>query len=102
MPEHDSIMRVAGAGVLTLAALACAAGVAEALRRGLGRGRGRRVRAVEHRAAVPRPARHPDRRIAAIPGQRRTGPRAESVPLTPQERDAFAGLVRRFHEGGRA
>ncbi|MFI9823959.1 hypothetical protein ACIHFC_26335 [Streptomyces sp. NPDC052013] len=98
MPEHDSILRVTGLGALALAAIACAAGVAGLLRRGLGRGR--RVRAVEPEAAVPRPVRHTGRRIAAIPGQRRTGPRAEAVRLTPEERDAFAGLVRRFGEGG--
>ncbi|NJP51275.1 hypothetical protein HCJ93_14625 [Streptomyces sp. SBST2-5] len=104
MPEHVSISRgVAGAGLLALAALACTAGLAAVRRRGQARrsGRGRRGRAVQYAAAAPQPVRRTVPGIPAIPGQRRTGPRTEAVRLTPEERDAFAGLVRRFRDGGR-
>ncbi|MFE1453694.1 hypothetical protein ACFW7K_00985 [Streptomyces sp. NPDC058735] len=37
--------------------------------------------------------------LPALPQQRQTGPRSESVELTLEERDAFAQLVRRL--GGR-
>ncbi|MFE9774888.1 hypothetical protein ACFYOV_25085 [Streptomyces sp. NPDC005931] len=95
MPRHDTMSRVTGAALLTLVAVACVAGLADALRRG----RGRRVRelARERTGAVKR---HGKRRAPAIPAQRRMGPRAESVRLTAAEREAFAGLVRRFGEGG--
>ncbi|MGC3002098.1 hypothetical protein ACPF8X_27910 [Streptomyces sp. G35A] len=115
MPEHDTIRRAMGATALTLVAVACAAGLARTLRRGHGLRCGRPVR--EHARAlaeaVRRHARHetpadpahsatatPARPPApAIPGQRQTGPRAETVRLTPAERAAFAGLVRRLTEG---
>ncbi|MFJ7334838.1 hypothetical protein ACIQU3_14385 [Streptomyces sp. NPDC101110] len=42
------------------------------------------------------PEGHP---LPALPQQRQTGSRSESVELTAEERDAFADLVRRF--GGR-
>ncbi|GAB3173564.1 hypothetical protein GCM10027162_17770 [Streptomyces incanus] len=38
--------------------------------------------------------------LRTIPRQRRTGPQAEQVRLTPAEREAFTVLVRRF-TGGR-
>ncbi|MFH8660853.1 hypothetical protein [Streptomyces afghaniensis] len=34
--------------------------------------------------------------LPALPQQRQTGPRSESAELTPEERDAFAELVRRL------
>ncbi|MEU3851910.1 hypothetical protein [Streptomyces sp. NPDC029554] len=37
--------------------------------------------------------------LPALPQQRQTGSRAESVELTPEERDAFAALVRHLAEG---
>ncbi|WP_079105165.1 hypothetical protein [Streptomyces prasinopilosus] len=46
------------------------------------------------------PAPREVRALRTIPRQRRTGPEAESVRLTPAEREAFAVLVRRF-AGGR-
>ncbi|GAA3499910.1 hypothetical protein GCM10019016_070150 [Streptomyces prasinosporus] len=114
MPERDTISRTTGATALTLAALACAVGLAEALRRGLGRrsGSGRRTRECERVEAVRRHGRPGGTTAAAtaatspvpatpvIPRQRQTGPRAEAVRLTAAERDAFAVLVRRFGEGG--
>ncbi|WP_081240675.1 hypothetical protein [Streptomyces viridosporus] len=105
MSEHDAILRVTGAAALTLVAVACTAGLAEALRRG----RGRRTRERERAEAVRRHGRHGSHGsmpvpavpvIPVIPRQRQTGPCAEAVRLTPAERDAFAGLVRRFGEGG--
>ncbi|GAA1433747.1 hypothetical protein GCM10009601_56960 [Streptomyces thermospinosisporus] len=94
---------MAGAGLLALAALACTAGLVAAWRRGLARrsGRGRRGRAVQYAAAAPQSVRHTGPGIPVIPGQRLTGPRAEAVRLTSEERDDFAGLVRRFRDGGR-
>ncbi|GAA0654177.1 hypothetical protein GCM10009535_35990 [Streptomyces thermocarboxydovorans] len=94
---------MAGAGLLALVALACTAGLVAVWRRGLGRrsGRGRRGRAVQYAAAAPQRVRHTGPGMPVIPGQRRTGPLAEAVRLTPEERDAFAGLVRRFRGGGR-
>lgn len=92
MPEDTTLSRTTGTAVLALAAVVCAAGLADVLRRRRGRTR------------VPRPA-EPDRRHTfygspAIPLQRRTGPHAEAVQLTPAERDAFAVLVRRLSEDG--
>ncbi|MEV6179749.1 hypothetical protein [Streptomyces sp. NPDC052015] len=34
--------------------------------------------------------------LAAVPRQRQVGPHREAVELTPEERAAFAGLVRRL------
>jgi hypothetical protein len=36
--------------------------------------------------------------LRALPRQRQSGPVAESVELTPEERAAFAGLVRQFSD----
>ncbi|WP_159038872.1 hypothetical protein [Streptomyces sp. NRRL B-1140] len=42
-------------------------------------------------------SRRPDgHRLPALPQQRQTGSRSESVELTAEERDAFAELVRRL------
>ncbi|CAM5742298.1 hypothetical protein STAFG_3516 [Streptomyces afghaniensis 772] len=38
--------------------------------------------------------------LPALPQQRQTGPRSESAELTPEERDAFAELVRRLGDKG--
>ncbi|GAB2791507.1 hypothetical protein GCM10027073_24660 [Streptomyces chlorus] len=139
MPEHDSILRVTGATVLTLVAVACTVGLAGVLRRdrrrvrGSGVGLRTRMRTLARAGAQwgpggpgrrdedvgPRPHQkshrkpHPESKpgrdvpgpqeppaLRTIPRQRRTGPRAEQVRLTPAEREAFAVLVRRF-TGGR-
>ncbi|MGW7261960.1 hypothetical protein [Streptomyces sp. NPDC054842] len=79
MPEHVSNLQPAGASVLALAAVIGVVGLVRLLRR-------------SRSAAAPRPV----GTLRAVPGQRRSGPGAESVELTPQERAAFAGLVRQF------
>ncbi|MET7296513.1 hypothetical protein ABZS79_31140 [Streptomyces griseoloalbus] len=94
MREHETISRTAGATVLTLVAVVCAAGLADVLRRRRGRIRER----ARGRSETAR--RHTPHGIPTIPRQRRTGPAAEAVHLTDAERDAFAGLVRRLSEGG--
>ncbi|MFI2379023.1 hypothetical protein ACH5AO_28810 [Streptomyces sp. NPDC018964] len=93
MPEYTTLSRTTGATVLTLVAMACAAGLADALRRRRGR---MREHTREHPEAAPR---HTPHGTPVIPRQRRTGPPAETVRLTPAERDAFAVLVRRLSEG---
>ncbi|MET9151017.1 hypothetical protein ABZX82_07080 [Streptomyces griseoflavus] len=92
MSEHETSPRTTGATVLTLVAVACAAGLADVLRR-----RRERKREPEH---VEEPRAHTPHGIPTIPRQRRDGPGAEAVRLTDAERDAFAGLVRRFGEPG--
>ncbi|KES06205.1 hypothetical protein BU52_15845 [Streptomyces toyocaensis] len=92
MPEHTTLSRTTGATVLTLVAVACAAGLADVLRR-------RRVR-TRARGPVETGERHTPHGTPTIPRQRRTGPHAEAVRLTDAERDAFAVLVRRLSEGG--
>ncbi|PWI08299.1 hypothetical protein DIZ27_22910 [Streptomyces sp. NWU339] len=110
MPEHDSILRMAGTAVLTVMAVACTVGLAGVLRRGRERGRGGDVHPWQGPEPEPRlssgsapeyaaPAGQALRALRAIPRQRRTGPRAEEVRLTPAEREAFAVLVRRLAEG---
>ncbi|MEV5428540.1 hypothetical protein [Streptomyces sp. NPDC052701] len=81
MSERDSILRLTGTALLTLAAGAWAVGLVRVLRRG---------RAEASWPTAPR--------LDALPEQRRTGPDLEAVELTPAERAAFAGLVRRLGE----
>lgn len=95
MSEDKTLSRTAGATVVTLVAVACAAGLADALRR-----RRERTRARTPDHSGPPAPRHTAHSTPAIPRQRRTGPHVEAVPLTDAERDAFAVLVRRFGEGG--
>ncbi|MCP9992163.1 PTS fructose transporter subunit IIC [Streptomyces albogriseolus] len=96
MAEHETQSRTTGATVLTLVVVACAAGLADALRR---RVRLRR-RAHHHAGAEPTPAHtHTHHGTPTVPRQRATGPSVETVRLTEAERDAFAVLVRRLSEG---
>lgn len=108
MPEHDSILRVAGAAVLTVVAVACTVGLAGVLWRE--RGRGGEIHPWQGPEPGPGPRSGPTpgyaapagqalRALRAIPRQRRTGPWAEEVRLTPAEREAFAMLVRRLADG---
>ncbi|MEV5935574.1 hypothetical protein ACIQCD_26690 [Streptomyces sp. NPDC093250] len=91
MPEYKTLSRTTGATVLTLVAMACAAGLADVLRRRRGR---------THAPGTPEAdERHTPHGAPTIPRQRETGPLAEAVRLTPAERDAFAVLVRRLSEG---
>ncbi|GAA3200234.1 hypothetical protein GCM10010451_58440 [Streptomyces virens] len=93
MREHETISRTAGATVLVLVAAVCAAGLADVLRRRRGRTR-ERLRG----GFAPAPP-HTPHGSPTIPRQQRTSPQEETVHLTAAERDAFAGLVRRFTEG---
>jgi hypothetical protein len=86
MPEHVSILQWAGVAVLAVAAVAWVTGLTRAVRRG---GIG---------ATTADPRRAPTA-LTALPRQRQAGPDRESVELTPAERDAFAGLVRRLADG---
>ncbi|MFD8255335.1 hypothetical protein [Streptomyces werraensis] len=96
MAEHETLSRTTGATVVTLVVVACAAGLADALRR---RVRLRR-RTRHHAGPEPAPAHtHIHHGAPTIPRQRATGPSAETVRLTEAERDAFAVLVRRLSEG---
>lgn len=88
MPEHVSILQLAGVAALALAAVISVIGLVRLLRGGGGGGRDRCEAAVER----------PGRALRAIPRQRQSGPDTESVELSPQERAAFAGLVRQFSE----
>ncbi|MGW6144451.1 hypothetical protein, partial [Streptomyces sp. NPDC055140] len=73
MPEHVSIFLQMGVAFLAVATVVWVVGL---------------VRLVRHVGwGTERP-------LASLPGQ--GGPALESVPLTPDERDAFAGLVRQF------
>ncbi|MFG2307692.1 hypothetical protein ACGFS9_03220 [Streptomyces sp. NPDC048566] len=81
MPEHVSILQSAGVAFLALAAVVWVLGLARLLRGGP--------------SATMAPT--PGEALRGLPGQRR-GPDAESVELTPEERAAFARLVRRFSD----
>ncbi|MGW0825175.1 hypothetical protein [Streptomyces sp. NPDC002845] len=82
MPEHVSILQVVGVVALAAAAAIWVAVLVRILRRDsdLHRRRFAALRALPHQ-------------------RRRSAPHVESVELTPAERDAFAGLVRRLSEG---
>ncbi|MER5535471.1 hypothetical protein [Streptomyces mirabilis] len=82
MPEHVSILQLMGVAVLALATVIWVVGLSRLLRRA-------RTEAV---------VRHHGQVLRAIPRQRRSGPAAETVELTPEERAAFAGLVRQFSD----
>ncbi|MEW2247045.1 MULTISPECIES: hypothetical protein [unclassified Streptomyces] len=85
MPEPYSILQAAGMAVLALAGVAWLIGITRMLRRA-------RAEAIAWHAAQ-------DTALSALPGPREVGPRLEAVELTPAERDAFAGLVRRLNNG---
>ncbi|KUO18698.1 hypothetical protein [Streptomyces dysideae] len=82
MPEHVSIPQLLGVAVLVLATVVWVVGLTRVLRR-----------------SRPGPARWPT--DPALPRQRQAAPPRESVPLTPAEQDAFAGLVRQLGDSGR-
>ncbi|WP_225838175.1 hypothetical protein [Streptomyces sp. NK08204] len=80
MSEHAATLQLIGVTVLAVTAVAWAVILTSLLRRTGGVLSGRRP-------AAPLPA---------LPRQSRVGPPLESVELTPAERAAFAGLVRRL------
>ncbi|MEV6055902.1 hypothetical protein [Streptomyces sp. NPDC052107] len=80
MPEQVATLQLAGAAVLTLAGVAWAIVVVRLLRRF-------RKEALRELPAA---------RLPFLPTQRQAGPAWEKVELTPAERDAFAGLIRRL------
>ncbi|MER5944725.1 MULTISPECIES: hypothetical protein [unclassified Streptomyces] len=79
MPEHVSILQQIGLAALALVTVAWVVGLV------------RLVRVVA--VAPPEPPRRLP--LGALPGQAQA-PAVESVPLTADEQDAFAGLVRQF------
>ncbi|MFH0521588.1 hypothetical protein ACHBTE_30945 [Streptomyces sp. M41] len=83
MPEHVSFLQLLGPVVLALAAVLWVMGLVRLLR-------GSRPDAT---------ARYAGPALSALPNQRQTPPDREAVELTPAERDAFAGLVRRLSDG---
>ncbi|MCX5090860.1 hypothetical protein OOK36_18540 [Streptomyces sp. NBC_00365] len=82
MPEHVPILQLMGVAVLTLATVIWVVGLSRLLRR----------------ARAGAAVRHHEQVLRALPRQRRSGPVSESVELTPEERAAFAGLVRQFSD----
>ena len=89
MPEHVSILQPLGPVALALAAVIWVAVLVRVLRRDHEVPRGR----------FAGPARGGGgRRLRGLPHQRREGPHAEHVELTPAEQDAFAFLARQFSD----
>lgn len=80
MPAHVSTFQLIGMAALTLAAVAWVVVVTRLLRR-------------NRREAL---AWHAARALPALPQQLQAAPPRETVELTPDEQDAFAGLVRRL------
>ncbi|MEU6476089.1 hypothetical protein ABZ858_04200 [Streptomyces sp. NPDC047017] len=81
MPEHVSILIWCGVILPAALVIACAIGLA-------GYRFGLRFE-IRRRPQLP-----------ALPAQRGSGPHREYVELTPAERAAFAGLVRRLGDTG--
>ncbi|GGX83166.1 hypothetical protein [Streptomyces minutiscleroticus] len=84
MPDHVSILRVVACVVLALTAVLWIVGL---------------TRLVRRPGPVLPPRRHgtaPEGAPANLLPRQRTGPREESVDLSPAERDAFYHLVRRL------
>ncbi|MCQ4212168.1 MULTISPECIES: hypothetical protein [Streptomyces] len=79
MPEHVSILQQTGLAILAVATVAWVVGL---------------IRLVRVVTAGP-PRSLPSLPLGALPGQAQA-PAVESVPLTADEQDAFAGLVRQF------
>ncbi|MFC8967527.1 hypothetical protein [Streptomyces sp. NPDC057094] len=82
MPEHVSILQLTGVAFLALATVVWVVGLARLLRGG---------------PSVTM-APHPGEALRALPGQRGHGPDTDAVELTPEERVAFARLVRQFSD----
>lgn len=90
MPEHVTILQLLGVTALSLATAIWITVLVRILRRDLPLHRGEFARATGRRRAA----------LRGLPYQRRdTAPSAESVELSPAERDAFAMLVRQLGDG---
>ncbi|MFJ3304753.1 hypothetical protein ACIPSA_16830 [Streptomyces sp. NPDC086549] len=85
MPEHVSILQLAGVVGLVLVTAAWMILLMHTVRRP--HPAARRSGRAPH--ALP---------LQTLPPQRQAPPQVESVELTPAEQDAFAGLVRRLGE----
>lgn len=96
MPEHLSILHPGGTIALA-AAVAAWLVLVRPRRRNRGGGQAGRARQTM-RGARPSDLTTPHS-LPALPAQRGLGPHRESVDLTPAERAAFAGLVRRLGSG---
>jgi len=81
--EHVSVFQSLGVVILALAVAVWVFGLISLARRG-------------HFGPALRPA---GRTPRGLPRRRRSAPLLESVELTPAEKDAFAGLVRRLSDG---
>ncbi|QNP72137.1 hypothetical protein IAG44_23800 [Streptomyces roseirectus] len=90
MPAHLTLPQLAALTTLTLGALTWLTTVARTLRRP------RHPRGPTRYTTTP--LRHRADGLPALPHQRRTGPAAETVRLTPAEEHAFATLVRQLAE----
>ncbi|MGW7252638.1 hypothetical protein [Streptomyces sp. NPDC054834] len=86
MPAHVSILQPVAVILLALVTAAWLTVVTGILRR-------RRFQAAARRTHRP-PSVLPD--LPGLPHQRQAAPELETVELTPAEKDAFAGLVRRL------
>ncbi|WP_431034509.1 hypothetical protein ACQYWQ_12455 [Streptomyces sp. P6-2-1] len=96
MPQHVSVMQQVGVAALVTAAVAWAVGLVRG-GRGVRGMRGAEPAATAGPGAAPTSAPAGARR-PRIP--RQCVPASESVELTPAERAAFAGLVRRLEGRG--
>ncbi|MEU3348724.1 hypothetical protein ABZ723_27775 [Streptomyces sp. NPDC006700] len=83
MPQHVSTLMWIGVAVPAALTVACLIGLAR-IRRTI------RLETARQQSAP---------RLPGLPLQRGTGPGREFVELTPEEKDAFAGLVRRLGSG---
>ncbi|MFE0509650.1 hypothetical protein [Streptomyces sp. NPDC058964] len=91
MPEHVSILQLAGVAGLVLVTAAWIIFLMHTRRT--------RSAAAARRSGRPSQVDHPQLHpLQALPPQRPAPPHVESVELTPAERDAFAGLVRQLGE----
>lgn len=83
MPQHVSILQLAGVAFLALVSVAWLVGLLRMLRRA------RAEATVWHTGSAA---------LYGVPEQRQSGPHREAVELTPAERDAFAVLVRQLDD----
>lgn len=93
MPQHVSVIQQIGVGALAVASVAWAVGLVRAVRR-------ERHAVAAWRAAQSAPDEGAGQSQGRRPGSfipRQSVPATENVDLTPDERAAFAGLVRQLN-----